>query len=482
MINSRTSNTALTVLVALVIVVYGLAAFFSTGYNHFDEHFQILEFSQYKMGVLSKADLPWEFKEQMRSALQPSMVYLLQRIFSSFDPFTIAFILRLLSATLSICAATLLTYSLKPMFPTFSTFYNFHKSSNEKKFLNYYILITFFTWFGVLQAVRFSSENWSGQFFVIGLAILLPSITPRFTLFASSYWRFLFTGFCLGLAFCFRYHTGILIAGLLLWSLFIGKIHLRFLLTIVLGICSAITLELFVDRWFYGNWVLPQINYFVQTLVLDKVSSFGIEPWWFYFWKVFIRAIPPIGLTIIIAFFYLIITKPKSMLVWVTVPFLLIHTGIGHKEIRFVFPLIPLIPLLFLETAQLLISHPRLAKFLLVCNGIALLIIIFRPVDNYISVYQQIYRDYPLAKVLYTTAPNPYQRILPITYYKRPTLKVIETPVPFPICSQPSVCLFITNTESSPPKNSPWRLVFRKYEHYPSFVKKMLSPYSLYYF
>src|SRR5262249_21844409 len=48
-------------------------AIFSTGYLHPDEYFQTVEFASSKLGITATADLPWEYREQMRSWLQPAL-------------------------------------------------------------------------------------------------------------------------------------------------------------------------------------------------------------------------------------------------------------------------------------------------------------------------------------------------------------------------------------------------------------------------
>ena len=39
-------------------LVFMLTAWFSTGYNHFDEHFQVIEFAGLKLGLTEKASSP----------------------------------------------------------------------------------------------------------------------------------------------------------------------------------------------------------------------------------------------------------------------------------------------------------------------------------------------------------------------------------------------------------------------------------------
>jgi hypothetical protein len=44
--------------------IYFLSSIYSLGYYHGDEHFQIIEFMSYKLGLIPKESLPWEFKER----------------------------------------------------------------------------------------------------------------------------------------------------------------------------------------------------------------------------------------------------------------------------------------------------------------------------------------------------------------------------------------------------------------------------------
>src|SRR5437870_2133024 len=98
-------------IILISILLHIVAAFFSKGYDRFDEHFQILEFAGLKFGINNAADLPWEYHFQMRSAFQPWIVvecHHLLALFNDDNPFHLALILRLLSAALSVLALVLL--------------------------------------------------------------------------------------------------------------------------------------------------------------------------------------------------------------------------------------------------------------------------------------------------------------------------------------------------------------------------------------
>lgn len=49
-------------LFACVFIVYLIVAYNNTGFNNPDEHFQIIEFANYKLGLAMESDLAWEYK------------------------------------------------------------------------------------------------------------------------------------------------------------------------------------------------------------------------------------------------------------------------------------------------------------------------------------------------------------------------------------------------------------------------------------
>lgn len=165
-----------------------ITAFFSVGFYHADEHFQVLEFAGYKLGLTPLKDLPWEFHFRMRPALQPAMAVLLHHFFSLFgieNPFAITLILRILSAGIS----------LTGMWLVYKAFY---KTIESRILGQWFLLLSFFLWFAIYNHVRFSSENWSGTLFVIAFAFYVIRKKPGRLFFFS-------VGVLTGLSFLFRY-------------------------------------------------------------------------------------------------------------------------------------------------------------------------------------------------------------------------------------------------------------------------------------
>jgi len=310
------------------LILMLVASWFSLGYYHFDEHFQILEFAGFKLGLNSLNNMPWEYTDQMRPAVQPMIAFGVYRVFGwlgTTDPFFIAFFLRMVSGLLTFLAMVLVYKA-------------FRDKITNPVLQRWFLLLSILVWFDVYIGVRFSSENWSGRLFAIALAWYLLK-ERKSALFL------VFLGFVLGLSFLFRFQAAFLILGFIAWMLFI------------LGI-----LAVFIFRW-------------------------------------------------------------KSVLTWSVLPFLLVHFAIGHKELRFLFPLVSFLPVFLILGMQEvenrymkgMMQMKGLRVFMqvfVVVYGIMLLVVMFRPSDVNIPLYKAMYYDYQQPATLYHKGYNPYERVL----------------------------------------------------------------------
>ncbi|MBK6892961.1 MAG: hypothetical protein IPH00_07455 [Flavobacteriales bacterium] len=83
------------------VVVHLITAWFSTGYYAADEHYQIIEFAQARMGEFPKDQLAWEYADRLRSGLLPTLcvaVFKTAGAAGASSPFLLAFLLRALTA------------------------------------------------------------------------------------------------------------------------------------------------------------------------------------------------------------------------------------------------------------------------------------------------------------------------------------------------------------------------------------------------
>lgn len=441
-------------------------AILSVGYLYPDEHFQILEFAALKLNLTQKENLPWEFHYQMRPSIQPLMVVLTHKFtgfFGTQNPFSITSFLRVLSATVSFLGMWL-------MYSVYS-----HEIRNDI-LQKWFLYLSFLLWFAIYNNVRFSSETWSGSIFIIAYSYFLARQPEKPKL------CFLITGLLLGFSFVFRYQAALLIAGLFCWCVFIRKERLVHLLLMSLGITISILIGIIIDRWFYGVWTFTAWNYFQQNILLDKVSGFGVEPWYFYFEDVFIRAIPPFSLVYILSFLILFIFKRKDPLTWIIMPYLLFHFFIGHKETRFLFPLIGFVPIIVIKAIEAtsyklgkdITENAFLhffAKVFWIFNLIFLLLCAFNPADNQIYLFKKIYTDYPSRTTLYYKEENPYRRALDIGYYKRADLAIKRVASWNQVTNDPSGIKLIVTRKKDP---ADLFIMNKKliYSSYPEWIRK----------
>lgn len=328
-IRSRRWNTPL---IAGALLLHLAAVLFSVGYYHPDEHYQILEFAGYKLGKTDPSQLVADYDHASRSAFQPAIAWAVATGASAIgisDPFVHVTLLRLLSAVLSfLCIAALAG----------AVFWQ----ADDRGGLRLFLLLSFFLWFMPILHVRFSGENWSGSFFWIGVAVLLA---PRQRVSREAI--FVVAGALFGLAFICRFQAGFLILGLGLWLLIERRERLFDLVLLAFGFTALLGLGAVLDHWLYGKWVFAPWNYLGHQIFEGELALHGTEPWWSYPALIVKHGIPPLSLLLlpIAVLFWLL--HPRHPVTWSSLIFFIAHSLIpGHKSLRFLFPLVPVIPLM----------------------------------------------------------------------------------------------------------------------------------------
>lgn len=389
------------------------ASIYSTGFYHWDEHFQILEFAALKLNLTNADSLPWEYHNLMRPSLQPLMVVALYKIMDFVDlgsPFIVSFLTRLISALLAYTAINL-KYTL------------YKNSIKDELIRNIFLIVTFLLWFNPYLGVRFSSENWSGIFFSIGFSLF-------FILNSKNTITYMLIGVLFGVSFSCRYQAAFLIIGFLSWILFFKKAKIYEILCISFGVITMLFISVLMDFWFYEKLTFAPWNYFSQNIIEDKVSSFGISPWYFYVTSFLIKGIPPLSVFFVFSFVFFILYKIKDPITWSILPFLLIHLYIGHKELRFLFPIIYFLPIILAKSLEIMKQNKK--NFLFKILKVKVLITLFAinllalgistiKFDNRVSLYEKLYENKKLKKLYYTPKVSgiltPFG--VPLSFYKR---------------------------------------------------------------
>jgi phosphatidylinositol glycan class B len=106
------------------------------------------------------------------------------------------------------------------------------------------------------------------------------------------------------------------------------------------GVLAAVVAALPVDHWGYGEWALPPVEY-VRANVVDSVAVlFGEEPPFAYFYLTPANIFFPVVALLLVAMLVAWWRHPKHAVTWTTVPFVVVHSLIAHKEERFLFPMV----------------------------------------------------------------------------------------------------------------------------------------------
>jgi|GEM_PF-997047 len=319
----------------MALCVHLLCSFFSTGFIHHDEHYQIVEFVNLKLGATEAKNLPWEFQDKMRPWFQPGVLYAATKflqLFGTPSTYTITTVYRLISA----CLGWLALVSVLFMFLHF-----FGKHSTNSNFLKKAIFALCSVWYLPFFHNRASADNWGACFFLIGLGLLV--------LDHKKIWAPIVVGVLMGLAIEARFQVIVAVGPVMLFFLIEEARAKRPFLSLGFqllgGLLFAKAIGVAFDSWGYEQFTVSQWNYLVKDYELHIKSTVLPNPWYDYFRFAFNRGIPPLSLFFILGVLLFWTFNPWHILTAATLPFFLIHTGIQHKELRYIYPVMLLAPM-----------------------------------------------------------------------------------------------------------------------------------------
>ncbi len=410
---------------SIAAVFYVLAALFQSRYSHPDQHFQTLEFANLKLHPQADVFYPWEYHEKIRPWLQPYLYVEIIRGLNGFgidNPFTHERAIRLLSGALGLAANILFCITLSWWLPL----------AAQKKWLA--IMFSLFWALPVLHT-RTSAENLSGTFMMLSLAALFllrrpdpqnSSITatgsgPFTGRFEFSTEGLVLSAICLGLMFQFRYQMGAICAALLLWMLLIARVPIRHAVLFCLVFACITVASIGLDSLGYNSFQIVPWNYFKSNLLDGMANGFGVQPWHFYLTK---SLEEPGGVILILCALIFWVTYPLNLLSWMTLLFFVEHSLIGHKEVRFLLPVVHLglamfaflVPQDWFRRATS--GNPftgqarwiKLSFYLVVAINLAMIVEdLARPSRPEIRVQKLIHDLQPAMFEFYSLGPTPYR-------------------------------------------------------------------------
>lgn len=305
-----------------------LYALLSQGTYHSDEHFQILEYARMKLfGTPGPENLAWEYPAMMRPGLQPFIAYCAGALLDAADlysPFVHVFLLQLLSGAFSV---TVLIFFLGAV----------RRELGTLSWRKWYLILGLFLWFMAYLHVHFSAEMFSGNALLLLAGLFLRY--RRDDCDRKELPRGVALGLAAGLAFIVKFQTGFALAGFGLWLLFFHR-RWRLYAGIAAGFIVMLGVGALADHWLYGEWVCTPVNYLRENILNGEMDKFGREPWWYYLTAPILEGGIVFGLLATVATLYFFVRHPRHVVTWMLVPFLFVHFFLGHKELRFFFPVL----------------------------------------------------------------------------------------------------------------------------------------------
>jgi hypothetical protein len=186
--------------------------------------------------------------------------------------------------------------------------------------------------------------------------------------------------------------------------------------------------------------VFPFFDYFRINLLENKTADYGTDPFFAYFYLIPANVFAPIALVLLASLLILWIRKPKHVLVWITLPFFVFHCLVGHKEIRFIFPLIPAailsLNLIFIQNGRLVLPAFLQTEFwrgtwkwLWRYNWCWLILLCIFPFNTDYNINHQkfIYDHRDSVEIYYKAGYDPYrEKELIFSFYRPENLHLIE--------------------------------------------------------
>jgi hypothetical protein len=325
-----TKNKYVKIILLSGLVVQIISAVNAIGYWHPDQQHSIIEFATYKLGITPEELMAMEFPNRIRQTIQVYLFlgfYRVMQFLHLDNAYTADVILRVITS--------LLGFSLFN-FIVLRTF------KNERTLtLCTLLMLVSFSWSLPYIRTQFSSETFGGLVYFFAI-LLYTGFRER----PMAMWKAVLVGFVLSLAFFFRFQMGFAMIGLGIWFLFFDRPPFPIMAGMVVGFVLGTALNVCLDSIYYGEFVFTPYNYW-KTNIIDKRALRTAKSVWNYVGILSVALSAP-PLSAIFLFFvgrglYKQYGDPYCLSV---IFFLLVHALVPHKEPRFLFPIMGILPVI----------------------------------------------------------------------------------------------------------------------------------------
>lgn len=336
----------LQIILILGLLVQIIISVTSDGFHHPDQHFQIIEFSSYQLGVPTGAGHVWEMTNFVRPTLQ---VYL----FSAYsivsdlvrinDPYTQLTLLRVILGIV--------------MFITFNLIAVYYFKNAQPVILYAVLCILNFSWCLPYTRTLFSSEILSSLFF-FGTLFIYDIKKYK----SSGIFLLIFIGFLFSISFYLRFQMASALLGFGIYILFFEKKYQN-ILPLIVGFTLGIVINVYLDYLFYHEIIFTPYSYYHANINAGRAAEFGTSSFLFYI-GVFLLTItiPPFSFVLFYYGIKAFFKKYHHIMVLPVVCFIAAHLMIGHKEDRFLFPILNVLPIIIGFSLTDFIQYIRKAK------------------------------------------------------------------------------------------------------------------------
>ncbi|MCG9874631.1 MAG: hypothetical protein MH321_07600 [Leptospiraceae bacterium] len=305
-----------------------LSLIYSQGFNWPDEIFQSMELAYHI--VTGRGDITWEYREQSRSTLYPQLLSLWLRLvyIFTFDP-------RILYISTRFFLSLFFLGSLLSI----SYYFLFHDNvnKNSKPTIKYLFLIMVVILFPLNYYFGFRTlaESISSSLTIIAIFMIQSRIENKNQ-------NILFYSFLIGFTYGIRFQMALFFA---IYALFLvhylwyNKLYAS-IKNLILGLVLGFIVYLLSDLIYFGIPFISSIKYFKVTILDGVGDNWGTSPFSFYF-KSYYRYLN-ILLVLLIPGIYYNFRKHYPIILGLA-SFILIHSLIAHKELRFIYFTFPVI-------------------------------------------------------------------------------------------------------------------------------------------
>ncbi|MBL7738263.1 MAG: hypothetical protein JNK14_03530 [Chitinophagaceae bacterium] len=310
------------------LIVQIIVAFTATGSYHPDQHFQVIEFSSYQTGEPNGAAAVWEFHNPIRPTVQIYLFSAWHKVMGFLgitDPYSELTILRIVLGLF--------------MFVLFNAIALYYFRNGKRNTLYLVLLILNFSWFLPYTKVLFSSEIMSALFFFGALLWYdrKKNNNPGFAFL-------LLIGFLFSLSFYLRFQAGFFLAGFGIWLVWFGK-KASHIWPLATGFIIGALLNTWLDYAFYHRLVITPYEYYYSNIVNKRAASFGTSSFLRYIGLfIAVMSVPPLSIFLLYYAIKGFFKNYKHILFLTTMVFIIGHCLVGHKEERFMFPVLFVLP------------------------------------------------------------------------------------------------------------------------------------------